>query len=321
MSAGIAARGYVCKRKGCSSRLVCRYHGWSYGLDGSLLSARQMPEEFDKSEFGLKRIHLERVEGLMFVSFAADPTPFDRLRDDMAPCLRPYGLDHAKVAHRRSYTIAANWKLAMENYCECYHCRPSHPEYSRGHILATPRDKWTVSQEEADQQAAAVGLSDDTFDRTWMASGQFGTERQHERYPLVQQHVTGSRDGRPLAPLLGEIKDFVAAATDIQLGPTLFGLAYNDHVVLFRFTPADVDSTQCDVSWLVNESAIEGEDYQKEDLVWLWDVTTIEDQHIIERNQEGVSSRYYQPGPFSKMENFTDRFVEWYLEALKPHAD
>ena len=51
----------------------------------------------------------------------------------MAPAVRPYGLDKAKVAHRQNYPIASNWKLAVENYCECYHCQPAHPEYSVGH--------------------------------------------------------------------------------------------------------------------------------------------------------------------------------------------
>ena len=300
---------------GCSSRLVCRYHGWSYGLDGQLLAAGQMPDNFDPAGYGLKQIQVERIAGLIFINFAAEPAPFCQLREDMDHCLDPYDLGRATVAHRASYTIAANWKLAMENYCECYHCRPSHPEYSRGHILATPREKWSVSQAEIDRQAAAAGFCDDTFDRTWL-HGRFGIECQHERYPLVHQHLTGSRDGQPLAPLLGEISEFVAAATDIQLGPALFGLAYNDHVVLFRFTPNAIDSTLCEVSWLVNESAVEGKDYQLEELTWLWDVTTIEDKQIIERNQQGVSSRFYQPGPFSKMEDFANRFVEWYLQAL-----
>ena len=56
----------------------------------------------------------------------------------MAEPLRPYGLDRARVAHRQNYPIAANWKLTIENYCECYHCAPAHPEYSVGHGRAVP---------------------------------------------------------------------------------------------------------------------------------------------------------------------------------------
>jgi Rieske 2Fe-2S family protein len=67
---------------------------------------------------------------LLFVNFDEHPPDFGSLERAMAPGLRPYGLATAKVAHRQNYPIASNWKLAIENYCECYHCQPAHPEYS-----------------------------------------------------------------------------------------------------------------------------------------------------------------------------------------------
>jgi phenylpropionate dioxygenase-like ring-hydroxylating dioxygenase large terminal subunit len=128
--------------------------------------------------------------------------------------------------------------------------------------------------------------------------------------------VTGSADGKSVAPLLGDIKDYDGGATDIQVGPVTFGLAYCDHVVLYRFTPLSVDSTDCDITWLVKGSAVEGQDYDTKQLTWLWDVTTVADQHIIERNQAGVNSRFYEPGPYSKMEDFTQKFVDWYVGTI-----
>ena len=88
-----------------------------------------------------------------------------------------------------------------------------------------------------------------------------------------------------------------------------FGLAYCDHVVLYRFTPRGLRNTDCEITWLVNESAREGKDYDRAALTWLWDVTTIADKKIIERNQAGVDSRFYEPGPLSPMEDFTRRFL------------
>jgi Rieske 2Fe-2S family protein len=97
-----------------------------------------------------------------------------------------------------------------------------------------------------------------------------------------------------------------------------FGLAYCDHVVLYRFTPRGQYLTDCEITWLVNESAVEGRDYRLADLVWLWDVTTIADKRIIERNQAGVASRYYVPGPLSPtMEPFTQQFLNWYVTAMQ----
>jgi Rieske 2Fe-2S family protein len=99
-----------------------------------------------------------------------------------------------------------------------------------------------------------------------------------------------------------------------------FGLAYCDYVVLYRFTPRGLLATDCEITWLVNESAIEGKDYQRAALTWLWDVTTISDKTIIERNQAGVDSRFYEPGPLSTMEDFTQRFLEWYVAAMREAA-
>lgn len=306
----------ICGEPGHGRRFVCPYHGWTYGLDGTLLAAAEMPPNFHRQGHGLRPVHCENLAGLLFVNLAAEPVPFAALAEELAPALASYRLEHTQVAARKRYPIAANWKLAIENYCECYHCRPAHPEYARGHALATPAGLDKASRARADELAAAAGLLGDTFDRAWRAAGRFGAERQHQRYLLKEGHLTGSRDGRPLAPLLGELREPVGVATDIQVGPMLFGLAYCDHVVLYRFLPLGVRETSCEVSWLVRDEAEAGRDFDPEALTWLWDVTTRADQRIIEANQAGVASRFYEPGPFSTMEDFTDRFVQWYLDRL-----
>ena len=100
------------------------------------------------------------------------------------------------------------------------------------------------------------------------------------------------------------ITGYDGGATDLHFGPMTFGLAYSDHVVLYRFTPRGLYHTDCEITWLVNESAVEGKDYDRAALTWLWDVTTIADKKIIERNQAGVDSRFYEPGPLSQVRRF-----------------
>ena len=302
--------------RGRGARLTCQYHGWTYALNGELIGAAQMPESFDKTGSSLKKIHLRCLQGMIFVNFANQPAAFGPIEDDLIDCLRPYGLDRAKVAHRQSYPIAANWKLAVENYSECYHCAPAHPEYSRGHGLAIPEEKYASELSKVMSRAASCGLSKKEIHHLFLHADEFGADRSYERYPLLRGHLTGSEDGKPVAPLLGDIKDYDGGATDFQVGPVTYALAYCDHVVIYRFTPLSVDSTDCDITWLVNESAEEGKDYDLKKLIWLWDITTIADQHIIERNQEGVNSRFYEPGPYSKMEDVTQAFAEWYVKAI-----
>jgi Rieske 2Fe-2S family protein len=331
---GINAFMNVCRHRGSricdaasgrESRFTCRYHGWTYGLDGSLRAAGHMPADFDRSRLGLRRLHARVFMGLIFVNFADEPPSFDAIERDLGDPLRPYGLERAKVAHCQNYPIASNWKLTVENYCECYHCGPAHPEYSVAHSRAIPAEQADAMLQVVMQRAPEVGLTQHTLRRSWLASGELGVDRGFDRYPLLRGHLTGSRDGKPVAPLLGSITGYDGGTTDLHLGPMTFGLAYCDHVVLYRFTPRGIRSTDCEITWLVNESAREGTDYDRAQLTWLWDVTTVADKTIIERNQAGVDSRFYLPGPLSPMEDFTRRFLQWYVAIMRetwpPHAE
>jgi len=305
---------------GHETRFVCRYHGWTYGLDGSLRAASRTLEGFDRSKHGLRRLLVEVFQGLIFINFDDEPAPFDQFRRDMTEPLAPYGLMQARVAHRQNYPIASNWKLAVENYCECYHCQPAHPEYSVGHGRAIPAGEFATMLAQVMERAPASGLTQHVVQRSWLDSGALGVDRQFDRYPLLRGHLTGSRDGKPVAPLLGTITGYDGGTTDLHLGPMTFGLAYCDHVVLYRFTPRGLHSTDCEITWLVNETAIEGKDYDRAALTWLWDVTTLADKQIIERNQAGVNSRYYEPGPLSSMEGYTQQFMHWYIAKMREAA-
>jgi len=304
--------------RGCSKRLVCRYHGWAYELDGQLRKAAHMDKDFDPGGISLKQIHSEILEGMIYVNFAEDPAPFSVVREGLHDCLRPYRIDKAKVAHRQTFPIDANWKLSLENYTECYHCAPSHPEYSKGHSLAKPAAREDELLAQVMSRAEACGLSSEVVNHTYEGAKGFGADYAYERYSMWRGHVTGSEDGQPVAPLMGDIKDYDGGTTDIQVGPVTYGLAYCDHIVIYRFTPVSLDKSECDITWLVNGDAEEGVDYDREKLTWLWDVTTEADKRIIEHNAKGVNSRYYQPGPLSTMEDFTGSFISWYLKTIRP---
>ena len=306
------------EQQGCSKKLVCRYHGWSYELDGRLHSAAHMPEDFDKAEISLKKIHTGMLEGMIFINFSENPASFEPVREDLSDCLRPYRIDRAKVARRQTYSINANWKLSVENYTECYHCAPSHPEYTRGHALAKPGARDSEEMKAIMARAGACGLSDRAVSRIYLDEPGFGTGYAFERYPMWRGHITGSEDGQPVAPLMGEIKGYDGGTTDFQVGPATYALAYCDYVVIYRFTPVAPDKSECDITWLVNGDAEEGRDYHKDRLTWLWDITTQADKRIIEYNAEGVNSRFYEPGPYSKMEEYTWKFMTWYLQTIRP---
>ena len=73
-----------------------------------------------------------------------------------------------------------------------------------------------------------------------------------------------------------------------------------------------------ELTWYVNGDAIEGQDYDKDELIWLWHQTSLEDEYIITRNSEGVNSRFFEPGPFHpEFEASISQFNRWYLDTLQ----
>ncbi len=309
------------ERSGTVKKLVCPYHAWTYDLDGRLIAARLMPEDFDKSGIALKAIHACVLHGFILINFAEDPPSLEAVRRDLEAPLTPFRFERTKVAHSGLYPIESNWKLAIENYVECYHCAPAHPEFSKSHGLKLPRERITRLHDDMMARAEPLGLAAGFADRLGSAAGPSGIQSFYDRYPLISNYVTGSEDGKPLAPLLGDLEGYDGGASNIQIGASTFFLVYNDHAVVYRFTPRALQETDVEVVWLVKDTAVEGRDYDIDRLTWLWHLTTEADKRIIERNQQGVNSRYYRPGPYSPtMEPFALRFVEWYLETIAPRA-
>ena len=307
----------VClENRGNKRKFECPYHGWTYDLHGKLIGARSMREDFNKEAYGLHPVSLSLLSGLIFVCFCDDPPSIEGAQRDLAKPMAMFDFENLKIAASKTYPIAANWKLAIENYQECYHCATAHPEYAKMHTLMLDPQKRDRIQGPMRQRMAACGLKDIEHDfiDTYAKSGEQGYG--YSRTALFEGYKTGSRDGEPLAPLLGELKEYDGGASDFTLGPFTFFLAYSDHVVGYVFSPVDHKNCQCKIHWFVRKDAVEGKDYDRDELMWLWDVTTHADEKIIVNNWNGVNSRYYRPGPFSGMERMERRYIEWILQEL-----
>ena len=116
----------VTAERGRVIRFVCPYHQWTYKRDGTLINARQMGADFDKSVHGLKPVHLRSIAGLLFICLAEKaPDDIGELAAAIEPRLAPHDLRNAKVAAQIDLVEHGNWKLTMENNRECYHCQAS----------------------------------------------------------------------------------------------------------------------------------------------------------------------------------------------------
>lgn len=308
----------VClESKGSTRKFMCPYHGWMYDIDGRLTAARDMPDDFDKSLYGLKPVSVDTVHGLMFVCFTDKPPSLEGARKDLAVPMAAFDFVNLKVAAHKSYDIPANWKLSIENYQECYHCATAHPEYARMHTLMLHGEKRERVQGEMRKKMKFCGLPELCVDYldTKARPGEIGYG--YSRTALFDGYVTGSEDGKALAPLLGGLSDYDGGASDFSFGAFSFLLAYSDHVVAYVFTPTDMNNSKCDIYWLVRNDAEAGKDYDVDRLTWLWDVTTQADKSIIVNNSKGVHSRYYEPGPFSGMERAEKIYIDWVLQELQ----
>ncbi len=256
----IRAFANVCRHRGSlvclddhgkSKKFVCPYHGWTYDLEGNLVAARSMIEDFNKQDHALHPVSLEILGGLLFVCFCDAPPSLDGAGRDLAEPFAMFDFENLKVAAQKTYPIAANWKLAIENYQECYHCAAAHPDYARMHTLMLDPKKRDRIQEPMLQRMAACGLKeiDHDFVDTWARPGEQGYG--YSRTALFEGYKTGSRDGAPVAPLLGELSDYDGGASDFMLGPFTFLLAYSDHVVGYVFSPVDASNCICKIFWFV----------------------------------------------------------------------
>jgi Rieske 2Fe-2S family protein len=307
----------VClEERGNARKFECPYHGWMYDTDGKLVGARSMPEGFDRDSYSLHRVSVDTIQGLIFVCFTDDPPSLEGARGDLAEPMALFDFPNLKVAAHKVYDIPANWKLAIENYQECYHCATAHPEYARSHTLMVDGKRRERLQAGMHEKMEACGLQDIEVFCMDIYAPPGETGYAYSRTALFEGYVTGSKDGKPIAPLLGNLTDYDGGASDFDFGAFSFLLAYSDHVVGYVFTPVDHLNSRCDIYWLVRNDAEEGKDYDVDKLTWLWDVTTESDKTIIVNNWKGVCSRYYQPGPLSTMEDYEQNWTEWILREL-----
>ena len=303
--------------EGHTDKFVCPYHGWTYDIDGQLLAARNMPGDFDMAAHSLNPVSVDVIHGLIFVCFTDTPLSLEGAKRELAEPMAMFDFENLKVAAQRSYKIPANWKLSVENYQECYHCATAHPEYARMHTLMLDSEKRERVQGRMKARMEGCGVKDLYIDHidTAARTGEIGYG--YSRTALFDKYKTGSKDGSPVAPLLGKLTDYDGGASDFSFGAFSFLLAYSDHVVAYVFTPVDHKNSNCEIYWLVRSDAAEGRDYDIGDLTWLWDVTTRADKEIIVNNSKGVHSKYYRPGPFSAMERAERVYVEWILQELQ----
>jgi Rieske 2Fe-2S family protein len=309
------------------NRIVCPYHQWVYARDGALVSCRGMHEALDKAQWGLHRVQLREVEGLIFISLAAKPLEFDPAGELFSGIAHVQGLTRAKTAKILDYDVQANWKLVWENNRECWHCNVNHPQYIKANFDHYNADDTSdriktrvaeaVARSEAEWAGAGLAISHkqtgiapfpDADNNIWFSAN---------RTPLAEDYVSETMDGKQVAPLMGEYTRATVGTLRIRTLPNFWNHSSCDHSVSTQLLPAGPSLTRARVIWLVDRDAVEGKDYELDKLLPFWQLTSEQDWQLCENQQRGVSSSAYTPGPYSTYKEYNvDGFVRWYLRLL-----
>ena len=110
--------------------LQCKYHGWTYRLDGMLRGVPRFNrvDLFNKEDYGLVPVALAEWQGLLFVRVSEEGEDLESVMAGIASRIAPTRLDTLHYAGREVYDIACNWKNYVDNYLEGYHLPYVHPD-------------------------------------------------------------------------------------------------------------------------------------------------------------------------------------------------
>lgn len=304
--------------RGTAAKLVCPYHQWTYELDGRLLFARQMGDDFDASQHSLKTVHCESVGGYIFICLAPVAPDFGPTRALLEPYLAPHRLTETKVAFQSSIVEKGNWKLVWENNRECYHCVANHPELCKTFPEAPSATGIQGSKEDPEmvahwEKCEAVGLPS-VF--RIAEDGQYRATRVPLLSGAESYTISGKRAvGRKLSD---DVNAQQIGSLLLYHYPTTWNHVLGDQAISFRVLPLGPNETEVTTKWLVHKDAVEGVDYNLEELTHVWLETNNQDRRIVEENAFGIRSPAYEPGPYSvEHEGGVLQFLEWYSNSME----
>jgi Rieske 2Fe-2S family protein len=260
----------------------CPYHAWTYGLDGALLATPRFepPPCFDPAQNGLVALRVNEWNGWAMVNLSGDAPPLREHVGALDDLLANYRCDRLVSGAAHDYTIAANWKLPIENFHECYHCPTIHPELC------------VVSPPTSGENYALPGM--------WVG----GT------MDLEPFAATMSMDGRSGGVELPDLDEKQRREIlYVGLFPNLLISAHPDYVMTHRIEPQSPTRSSVECEWLFAPEAAASDGFDPSYAVDFWDVTNRQDWSACEGVQRGLASRGFRPGPFAAQEDAVQQWV------------
>jgi choline monooxygenase len=196
---GNEIRGFhnICRHRagpvahGCGKRqtLQCRYHGWTYSLDGQLLRAPEMEESagFRAADYRLMPVQVAVFGPLVFAMIDAGAPPLSHFLGDIPERAARFHVDEMRWVMRKSWTVRCNWKVYVDNYLEGYHIPVVHPslhkEIDYGEYRVEPHRYWSLQHAPLRPVGAAAG------DRKYVPAAEGEQAQYYWLFPNVMLNV------------------------------------------------------------------------------------------------------------------------------------
>ena len=267
---------------GEAAKIVCPYHAWVYGSDGKLLRAKHTDElvAFDPRAYDLVPVRCETWQGFVFLTLDPAAPPLRTELDDLVELFARFDFAALRRVAREEYAVAANWKILVENYSECYHCPGVHPQLN----ALTPYD-----------------LGEDLPARGWWKGGW---------QPLVGAARTMGLDrGSHARPwLAGVTEEDATRITYVAVWPNLLLSLHPDYLMVHTIEPLGPGRSKVTCDWYLHPETAAAPGFDFADAHGFWDITNRQDWHVCELQQRGTASRLLPPGRYSELEASVQAF-------------
>lgn len=273
----------ACGTQKHQEKIVCPYHAWCYDLDGSFFHAREMEgiKNAIPSELGLLPIRSAEWGGWLFLNFSGNAVPFSEYIGSLNALIKNWHCERLVVGASHDYELQANWKVAIENYHECYHCSMIHAALCQ---VSPPESGGIYSGEN--------GL----FTGGWQT--------------LADHADTMSFDGKSTVEAFSTLTEVQRREIHyITLFPNFLISLHPDFVMTHRLEPISAGKTYVECQWLFAPEAAEKADFDSSFAVDFWDTTNKEDWGAVESVQRGLASDRFVPGILSMEEESVYQFV------------
>ncbi len=270
----------------CRGVICCPYHGWTYGLDGSLKVVPQQKyfQDLDKSKLGLREISVEVFYGLVFVKIESGGPSVADMFAHTNRFFDAYAVsDYEKIAEETLEIWDVNWKVVWDNYLENYHIPIGHPGLQR---LVTATEEY---------ECLTSGVDYGTFLVNTKPSKVPEEKAYQSLFPHSQARLPEWLHGK-----------WVQFGVEGSLGIDL----YPEMLDMFQLVPLGPEKTLIRSAFYGHKNASSEEKESRRLNMLINHKVNAEDRTLCARVQQGVKSHEYQPGPLSELEIGVYRFHE-----------